>query len=224
LRFLWTARGTCAAPRDNLDNADNMGDAAPAPTAPAMSNHSHIILLGARCSGKSTVGRLLAQRLARPFIDLDERTLEQFSEPSIAAAWHAHGEARWREAEAHTLDSLLRQAGASHAALVLALGGGTPIIPQARECLLGLRERREAALVYLQCSAATLRQRLQQASEAGLAARPPLMGSNAIDEVAQVLAAREPVYLQLASVVIAGDDAPGRVVDRTLEALAGAQS
>ena len=51
----------------------------------------NILLMGLRGSGKSAIGRLLAERLNRPFVDLDERVLATFDEPTVTAVWSAHG-------------------------------------------------------------------------------------------------------------------------------------
>jgi shikimate kinase len=194
----------------NLDNADNMGDAAKrcpphgAPGDSSLNTRTNILLMGPRASGKTTLGRALGARLSRPFTDLDQATLQLFGEPSIADVWRVHGESAWRDAEASTLARVLRESRG----VVIALGGGTPMIAEAQERLREAQALGEVMLVYLRCTAATLKRRLkadQAIRGADDTARPPLLGGDALTEVNLVLAAREPTYLRLADVVIDAD-------------------
>jgi shikimate kinase len=189
-----------------------------APGASSLNTCTNILLMGPRGSGKTTLGRALGARLSRPFIDLDQATLQLFSEPNIAEVWRVHGESAWRNAEAAALASVLRESRG----VVIALGGGTPMITEAQERLREAQARREVMLVYLRCSTATLKRRLkvdQAMRGAGGPARPPLLGDDALAEVDLVLAAREPTYLRLADVVI---DADAAAPEETLTTLLAA--
>jgi len=122
-----------------------------------MTAHSrHIILIGLRCSGKSTTGRLLAERLGAPFLDLDDLVLDRFVEPTVREVWAAHGEHAWREAELAALHDAL-----AAPPQVLALGGGTPEIPEARAVLADAVQRSQATIIYLRADADTLAARLR---------------------------------------------------------------
>lgn len=77
-----------------------------------------IVLTGFMGAGKSTVGALLAERLAWTFLDLDAE-IEHLAGSSIAEIFRIHGEAHFRAREARTLQSLITR---PHT--VLALGGG----------------------------------------------------------------------------------------------------
>lgn len=79
----------------------------------------HIILIGFMCSGKSTVGRVLAPLLGLPFADLD-RVIEKRVGP-LVPFFQEHGEEAFRVLEAEVLRELL--AGEP---CVIATGGGTP--------------------------------------------------------------------------------------------------
>ena len=80
----------------------------------------NLVLSGMPGSGKSTVGRLLAERMGRRFIDLDEEIADRLSK-SPADMIAEHGEAAFRDAESAVLKEVL--SGLQGA--VLALGGGT---------------------------------------------------------------------------------------------------
>ena len=72
--------------------------------------------------------RALSKRLGHPFVELDERVLAAFPEGSVREVWSVHGEAAWREAESAALVATL-----AADEQVVALGGGTPMIPAARQ-------------------------------------------------------------------------------------------
>ena len=78
----------------------------------------NIILTGFMGTGKSTAGRLLADRLGRRFVDMDTVLAEQFGK-SIAAVFAEDGEAAFRMAEARLCQALARDE-----ALVIGTGGG----------------------------------------------------------------------------------------------------
>lgn len=78
-----------------------------------------VVCIGMRASGKTHIGRALAARLARPFVDADEALVARVGD--LGAFVAAHGWARFREEEAAELAQLLRTHATGH---VLALGGG----------------------------------------------------------------------------------------------------
>ena len=85
---------------------------------------NNLILCGFMGSGKSTVGRLLARRLHRPFVDLDE-FIEQQTGQTVAEIFNTRGEGAFRALEREAARSLCSQSG-----LVLSCGGGTVLNPQ----------------------------------------------------------------------------------------------
>ncbi len=91
--------------------------------SPAVAVPAHLkrlVLTGFMGAGKSTVGRLLAERLGWNFLDLDSH-LERRAGATIPQLFQRHGEARFRRLESTALASAL-----SHSNTILALGGGTP--------------------------------------------------------------------------------------------------
>ncbi len=156
----------------------------------------HIILIGLRGSGKSTVGDKLADEMWRDFVDLDVMTLGRFAEKTITEVFEKHGETAWRRAEVQALRETLQRED-----LIISLGGGTAMIPEAQD-LLRERQQHGDRIVYLRASAETLEQRLA----AELGDRPSLTGFGAIEEIRAIRAERDPVYEQLADQVIDVDE------------------
>jgi shikimate kinase len=79
-----------------------------------------LVLTGFMGAGKSTIGRLLANRVGWTFLDLDTH-LEQRAGATIPEIFAIHGEARFRRLESTALASAL-----THSSTIIALGGGTP--------------------------------------------------------------------------------------------------
>jgi len=154
-----------------------------------------VLLIGLRASGKSTVGPLVAAELRLPFIDLDPLTAQELGESSAAKAFLTKGQAAFRMAEATALSRVLQ----SSAPAVIALGGGTPTAPGFAQLLA---DYPDATLIYLRATPTTLRARL---ANTDTASRPSLTGKGTLDEMAEVFAARDPLYRALAHLEIAVD-------------------
>jgi len=155
-----------------------------------------IVLIGARGSGKTTVGAAIADRLACPFDDLDDLALARFDEDRIVTIFETHGEAAWRRAEA---DAFMKWAETTDVPLrVLALGGGAPMISHIARLLAEMADTGSTWVVYLEAPASVLSDRIV----AGEGDRPSLTGDTPAGEMERVLAARHPSYSALATVSI----------------------
>jgi shikimate kinase len=95
-------------------------EAAITPTPAIPRHHRRLVLTGFMGAGKSTIGRLLAERIGWKFLDLDAH-LESRTNATIPELFERHGEDRFRRLESTALASAL---AFNH--VVLALGGGTP--------------------------------------------------------------------------------------------------
>jgi shikimate kinase len=146
-----------------------------------------IVLIGYRGSGKTTIGRGLAARLRRPFIDADELIVARASK-SIREIFEQQGENTFRDHEAAVLaESLSRE---DH---VLSFGGGV-VERQANRRLL---QDASHLIVYLRCDPQELLRRIEQDAQSG-ETRPPLTSlGGGIEEIKTVLARREPLYRSL---------------------------
>lgn len=153
--------------------------------------------------GKSTVGRLLAQRLGWHFCDLDER-IEAAAGCTIAQFFSQRGEADYRELEHRELLQALGETRKRHT--VLALGGGTFAQPQN----LPLLRQAEAWTVFLEVAMDELLPRC-----AAMANRPLFRDEASFRALYEH---RLGYYRQALVTVQAGGLLPHQVADRILEA------
>lgn len=153
----------------------------------------NIILIGYRASGKSSMGKLLASQLWKTYKDVDDETCKVFGNDSIADIWKQHGEPAWRREEASVTKKLCQQDD-----LVIALGGGTLMIPEARQAV----ERSNAVRIYLKCTPQELHRRCTSDTRSSQT-RPSLTGQSTLtlEEIINVLNKREPVYEAVADKV-----------------------
>lgn len=143
-----------------------------------MENPRQLWLLGLSGSGKSTVGRRLAQSLALPWIDTDEEIVRGAGK-TIAEIFQQEGEEAFRERESAVLAKV-----AIGPASVISCGGGMVLRPANRQVMAstGLR-------IYLQADPATLARRLRSSQD-----RPLLSGKSPEETLAVQLAQRAPGY------------------------------
>ncbi|MBX3404370.1 MAG: shikimate kinase [Phycisphaeraceae bacterium] len=159
-----------------------------------MPEAANLLLIGLRGSGKSTIGRMLAARLGREFVDLDNTTAALLNCRTPGEAFAAHGESVFRIAENRALINESVIGGR-----VIALGGGTPTAPGVAQMLEGDRSAGRAVIVYLRVMPDVLRARLRATDTS---TRPSLTGTGTLEEIESVFAARDPVYRRLATHVI----------------------
>ncbi len=165
-----------------------------------------IYLVGFMGSGKSTVGRRLAERLSMPFVDLDDE-IERTSGKTIRALFEQSGEEAFRLREAAFLEGT-----ESLPAAVIATGGG---------CFAQEANRRRIARlgtsVFLDASLAAVRERLRGKTDRPLFQTP--------EQLAGLFAAREPFYrMARVCVNLAGTESIDEVADRVLIALDDAKT
>lgn len=173
-------------------------------------NTRRIILSGYRGSGKSTLGRLLAQRLGWDFVDLDEAVRQRFGGLTVAEIWTTFGQPAFRQTEAQAAIEMLAREN-----LVLALGGGTPMQERAFQAI---RSCSDTIRIYLHASADELAKRIG-ADPISALQRPSLTAtanSDAVSEVQQVLSQREATYRRLADQTI---DVTGQSVESLVDLL-----
>lgn len=168
-----------------------------------------IVLVGMMATGKTTAGRLVAERLGRPFVDLDA-DVERRSGRSIAAIFSADGEAAFRRLESEALaDALVRTDGP-----VVATGGGAVLDPANRAAMAAA-----ATTVWLRAEPAELAARVA----VDPTPRPLLAGAGADDvtgRLTTLAAERAEAYAESADHVVEVDRlSPAEVVDAVLVAV-----
>jgi shikimate kinase len=148
-----------------------------------------VILVGFRATGKSSVGRLLAERLGVEFIDMDRLLTERHGPISDQVAEHGWDWFRAREKEL-----LAELVGLAEG--VIATGGGAVLH---RELWPPLRKT--ALVVWLTSSLEQICRRLSVDPATG-SQRPSLTGRDIREETAAVLAEREPLYRSVAHLMV----------------------
>jgi shikimate kinase len=148
-----------------------------------------VVLIGYRGSGKTTVGRLLADRLWQQFLDTDD-LITNAAGKSIKDIFEKEGEAKFRELETVAVREALTKS--EH---VIALGGGAVSKEENRDLLKHAGRK----VVYLRCDPKVLHQRITS-DPATLAMRPNLTElGGGIEEIRALLAQREPLYREVMS-------------------------
>ena len=159
-----------------------------------------IALTGFMGSGKTTVGKVLADFLGCPFMDLDDLVVKKAGK-SIPDIFAQDGEPAFRLLEAQVLRKTVEKYADSTA--VLALGGGAVLAPSSAALL-----HEKTVCIYLRASLETLLTRLE-----GETAGRPLADASLADR----LAAREPIYEETAHVIIDTDGlSPDEVADEII--------
>jgi shikimate kinase/3-dehydroquinate synthase len=141
---------------------------------------SNLILTGFMGTGKTTVGREVARRLGRPFVDMDGEIVAHAGK-SIPRIFAEEGEAAFRQMEAALCEELSKRQG-----LVIATGGGALIDPTNRE-----RMTESGTVVCLTCDAEQI---LQRVNQTGNPDRPLLKVADPRAEIEHLLRVRRTAY------------------------------
>lgn len=157
----------------------------------------NIVLIGYRGTGKSTVGRILAERLGRELISTDAEVVRRAGRP-IPDLVQAHGWDHFRDLEAAVCRDLSGRDG-----LVIDTGGGAILRAENVAAL-----KSNGRLYWLTAAVATITARI-----GGDTQRPSLTGRKSFtEEVEEVLAERRPRYQAAADRVIETDGRPAAAV------------
>jgi len=163
-----------------------------------------IFLIGPMGAGKSTVGRILAERLNYEFIDSDH-VIERRTGASIPMIFDIEGESGFRDREESVVDDLT-----AHPQIVLATGGGVVERENNRKHL-----RSRGFVVYLKSPVESLIQRTKHDRN-----RPLLQQGNPAKVLQELMLKREPWYIEMADLVIETQQMPvHRVVKQIMDQL-----
>ena len=160
----------------------------------------NIVLIGMMGCGKTTCGQLLAQRLARPFVDSDQ-LIAGYTGQSIPQFFATHGEEAFRQLESQVLQELGAQTG-----LVIATGGGAPLRQANVEAL-----RRNGTLFFLHRPA-------QEIYRSGCVSDRPL-AQEGEEAFLNTFQRRLPAYRAAADEVILDFSSPQATVEEILRRL-----
>lgn len=151
----------------------------------------NIILIGFMGSGKTSVGKKLADALSFHFYDTDE-LIEKESGKTVKEIFAGKGEAYFRELETKLIKDLTGKINST----VVSVGGGLPIQPGNAELLKKL-----GIVIYLSTSKETIKDRL-----AGDTTRPLLMGTEGEYRLEELYLYREPFYKSASHIIITTDN------------------
>ena len=151
-----------------------------------MNAPSNVFLVGLMGAGKTTVGRALAKKLDKQFIDSDHE-IEARSGVSIPVIFEIEGEAGFRQREADVIRNLTARED-----IVLATGGGAILRPENRELL-----KSRGTVVYLRADINQILQRTAKDKN-----RPLLQSGDPRQKLEQLSSEREPLYREVAHIVI----------------------
>ncbi|WP_342394963.1 3-dehydroquinate synthase [Rhodoblastus sp.] len=164
-----------------------------------------LVLVGMMGSGKTAIGKRLAQRLGLPFVDSDHE-IEAAHRLTITEIFAHHGEAYFRDGERRVLARLIGEGER-----VIATGGGAFIQPQTRALI-----RDRAVSIWLKAEFDVLMRRVRKRPT-----RPLLQGPDPEGVMRRLIDERYPVYAQ-ADLSILSRDAPHEVIiEEVLAALEG---
>ncbi|TWI54177.1 shikimate kinase [Pseudomonas duriflava] len=147
-------------------------------------------------AGKSTIGRLLAKELHLPFKDADKE-IEQRTGANIPWIFDVEGEQGFRERERAVLEDLCQASG-----LVLATGGGA-VLREDNRCAL----KAGGWVIYLHAS---VEQQIERTARDR--SRPLLQTANPAQVLASLMAIRDPLYREVADIIVETDERPPRIV------------
>ncbi|MGO9379336.1 MAG: shikimate kinase [Dissulfurispiraceae bacterium] len=168
----------------------------------------NIVLTGFMGTGKTEVGRVLAQRLGYVLIDVDEE-IEKEQKIKIADIFSRYGELSFRDIESIMIKKL-----AQLNRVVISTGGGAVLRQENIDCL-----RAKGIIVYLTASAETIFDRTKGSND-----RPLLLVDDPLGKIKELLAFRQPFYQKSDVAVDTEGKTPVEVAEEIIEKVRSAVS
>ena len=169
-------------------------------------NRRRIALLGLRGGGKSTLGRMLAERLDVPFIELD-REIERRSGANLSEIFDMFGQETFRRAEREALDDILRR----HPHFVIATSGSIVTEPGTLELLLA-----SCFTVWVRAEPEEHMKRVMAQGDM----RPMANNARAMEDLVSILKSREPLYAKAEAVLATTGKTPEQNLAELLRVVA----
>ena len=165
-----------------------------------------IALIGLRGGGKSTLGRLLAEKLDVPFIELD-REIEKRSGASLSEIFDMFGQQTFRRAEREAMDDILRR----HRHFVIATSGSIVTEPSTLELLLA-----SCFTVWVRADPQEHMKRVMAQGDM----RPMANSSRAMEDLVSILNSRAPLYAKAEAMVLTTGKTPEQNLAELLRLIA----
>lgn len=146
-----------------------------------------IVLIGMMGSGKTTVGKQLANELNQSWIDTDQY-IEDLEHQAISQLFHLKGESYFRHLETKALQQTLRKYK------IISTGGGMILKSENRDLL-----KKDAFVIYLETQLPTLVSRLDTKN------RPLLQDEDLTTKLSSLINQRQPLYVECADIIIQTD-------------------
>jgi len=169
-------------------------------------NRRRIALIGLRGGGKSTLGRLLAERLDVPFIELD-REIERRSGANLSEIFDMFGQETFRRAEREALDDVLRR----HPHFVIATSGSIVTEPGTLELLLA-----SCFTIWVRAEPEEHMKRVMAQGDM----RPMANNARAMEDLVSILKSREPLYAKAEAVLATTGKTPEQNLAELLRVIA----
>lgn len=162
-----------------------------------------LVLVGMMGAGKTTVGRRIAARLGRRFLDSDEE-VERAAGMTIPEIFAQHGEADFRAGETRVISRLLKEPD-----IILATGGGAFVNPETRAAI-----KAGSVSVWIKADTDLLFARVSRRSN-----RPLLKTENPRKTLQDLIDARYPIYADADITVVSRDVPQDAVATEIIEAV-----
>jgi shikimate kinase len=160
----------------------------------------HIVLIGLPGAGKSTVGRMVAERLHAGYVDIDAILNRKEGKP-IAMIFAEKGEPAFRDMERKEVDAAL-----AHEPAVVVPGGGWAAQPGALDAA-----RSRGYFIYLKA-----RPEVTAARAVPSGTRPVLMGHDPVEQMRELFKARDPFYARADATVLTEAKSAEKVADEVV--------
>lgn len=159
-----------------------------------------IVLTGMRGSGKTTIAKLLGQKLGWKVLDTDA-LIEKSIKMPLADYIHKNGWKKFRTAEKRIVKKI-----ATKDKVVIATGGGTLIYPENAKLL-----KKNSFVVLLTAPIAILQKRIGKTNK-----RPSLTGASPTIELKKIWLERKKIYKKIADVKIKSTASPQKIIEKII--------
>ena len=161
-----------------------------------MTRPSNVFLIGPMGAGKTTIGKRLAARLGKRFVDSDQE-IETRTGTTIPIIFDIEGEEGFRKRESQVIAEL-----ATEKNIVMATGGGSILIEENRQTL-----SRHGLIIYLEINLEEQLRRTQKSTK-----RPLLNTENRREKLEQLAETRNPLYQSIAEITITSNQQKPQLV------------